>query len=517
VRRTLVILLAVAAVLTLPASAVAAPVLVLGRDGHVTRRDDPYLSAATAPAPLASAAPASAPAGAALGADALASGARPRSSGGTGVTATPTSPSKQKKTKKKTVTVSTVLGSLQRSGKITLAQHQAALGAFNAALSSERHLSGARRDELADVTSTVHEMAAAGELWPSRLPAIEATLDANRRWWSSGTLLSYGQRVQFAGSQLVWEYYPGQGIQLQVLGTFGAANGMYQAGPSEYPEMEQLLSEMIPLASNRAGGMTWEYYFDWEGGSPPWTSAMSQATALQALSHAYAATKNAYYLTIAAKALPAFEKTPAQGGVGVPTTRGVRFVQYSFTPGTAIINAFLQTLIGLDEYARASGNATAAQLFAQGNAEAEWEVPEYNTGAWSLYQPGQEDDLSYHELVTGFLRQLCTLTAAPVYCTTAQDFTTDLTTPPTLSVLTAHTRAKKPFQLRFRLSKISRVGVTIRHGSTVAFATSASFGYGARSVAVPKLAAGSYTVTLTATDLAGNYAHPLPATLTVSR
>jgi hypothetical protein len=244
---------------------------------------------------------------------------------------------------------------------------------------------------------------------------------------------------------------------------------------------------------------------------------MSQATALQALSHAYAATKNADYLTLAAKALPVFEKTPAQGGVAVPTAHGLRFVQYSFTPGTAIINAFLQTLIGLDEYAQISGNATAARLFAQGNAEAEWEVPQYDTGAWSLYQPGQEDDLSYHELVTGFLKQLCTLTAAPVYCTTATAFTTDLTTAPTLSVLTAQARAKKVFTLRFRVSKISRVGVTIRRGSTVAFATSATFGYGVRSITVPKLAAGSYTVTLTATDLAGNYASLPPATLTVTR
>ncbi len=116
----------------------------------------------------------------------------------------------------------------------------------------------------------------------------------------------------------------------------------------------------------------------------------------------------------------------------------MRFVQYSFAPSRSaeIINAFLQTLIGLYDYAQESGDAQASTLFAAGNAEAESEVPHFDTGAWSLYQPGQEDDLSYHELVTGFLQQLCSRTAAPVYCTTAQHFQADLVTPPQLSLLT---------------------------------------------------------------------------------
>ena len=63
---------------------------------------------------------------------------------------------------------------------------------------------------------------------------------------------------------------------------------------------------MIPLAAKRAGGMTWEYYFSFDGGSPPWTSAMSQATGLEALTRAFKATGNEYYLNIAGRALPVF-------------------------------------------------------------------------------------------------------------------------------------------------------------------------------------------------------------------
>ncbi len=131
-----------------------------------------------------------------------------------------------------------------------------------------------------------------------------------------------------------------------MLGTFGEANGMYTAGPSEYPAMEQVLSEMIPLASRRGGGTTWEYYFTFDGGTPPWTSAMSQATGLEALSRAYLATKNPYYLQVAASAMAVFGKPPPVG-VTVPTPLGVRFLQYTFAPSLLIINADLQTLIGL--------------------------------------------------------------------------------------------------------------------------------------------------------------------------
>ena len=38
-----------------------------------------------------------------------------------------------------------------------------------------------------------------------------------------GSIPAPDQRIQFSGSELVWEYYPGQGLQLQVLGTFGHA------------------------------------------------------------------------------------------------------------------------------------------------------------------------------------------------------------------------------------------------------------------------------------------------------
>ncbi len=310
--------------------------------------------------------------------------------------------------------------------------------------------------------------------------------------------------MQFKGSEIVWQYYAGQGIELQVLGTFGEADGMYTAGPSEYGQLTELLGEMIPLAVQRGGGLTWEYYFQFDGGTPPWTSAMSQGTAIEALTRGYRATHQSSYLSLAHRALPIFLLAPPTG-VAEPTRNGTRYLQYSFASHTFIINAFLQSLIGLYDYAQASGDALAKRLFAAGDAEARAEVPSYDTGAWSLYQPGIEDSLDYHTLVTGFLQELCSRTHASVYCTTAQHFQTYLKTAPVLSLLTHTARRRTPFTVAFRLSKDSHVGIVVTLGSHTVFETSAEFPYGTHSFRVPALKAGAYSVRLAATDLAGNF------------
>lgn len=484
----------------LPGSASAARVVVLGPHGRVVVRSDPFVRGpAVPPGPRVGTG--------AVRARAARAGVVRAGVVRAGVVRAPRRPAP--------VTVYSVLARLKKSGALDAADYANDVAAYRGALADEKRLRGVRRTELTSVTETLHQIAAAGQMTASRLPALFTTLAANVQWWTKGPLLAAYQRVELAGSQLVWEYYPGEGIQLSMLANFSKANGLYQSGPSDYPAMQQLLSEVIALGVRRGGGLTWEYYFPFDGGAPPWTSAMSQATALQALAHAYQATLNPYYLQVGVSALPIFTVAPPVG-VAEPTAAGVRFLQYTFAPHTYIINAFLQTLIGLNQFAQVSGNAQAAQLFASGNAEAMAEVPGFDTGAWSLYQPGSEDNLSYHELVTGFLGQLCGLTSAPVYCQTEQHFEADLKTPPAVTQLTLKAAAKRSFALRFQLSKISHVGVVVTHGSQTAFSTSASFGYGVRSFSVPALARpGTYGVRLSATDLAGNYA-AFDNTLTVA-
>jgi len=473
----LVALLVLAAV-AVPAAAQAAPVLVLGRDGHVTARSDPFVSRPAEPEPS------------------RADSRRPASA----------RPASAK-------TVSSELSQLYRSHQISATDYRRYRNSLSSALNAEGRLSGTRAAELGAVLSNLHWIAASSQLTSSRLPVLFLTLDRNRQWWTTGSIPSSGALIEFPGSQLVWEYYAGQGLELQALATFGRADGFYTAGRSKYPALRALLAEMIPLAAERAGGIVWEYYFYFDGGSPPWVSAMAQGTALEALTRAQKAF-GGNYLKIGSRALPLFSASPP-AGVRVGTRRGARYLQYSFAAGTDIINAFLQSLIGLYDYARASGSRQAQRLFAVGNAQAQAELPSFDTGAWSLYQPGEEDSLDYHNLVTGFLDELCSRTHAAVYCTTAQHFHAYLKTPPALTLLTTRARAHRSLSLQFRVSKQSQVGVVVLLGSRTLFQTSADFSYGVHSFAVPALGPGRYTVHLAGTDLAGNFGR-IVRTLTVS-
>jgi hypothetical protein len=60
------------------------------------------------------------------------------------------------------------------------------------------------------------------------------------------------------------------------------------------------------------------------------------------------------------------------------------------------------------------------------------------------------------------------------------------------------------FAVSFTLSKISTVTLTVINGSQTVFTTTSQVPYGTDSFTVPALSPGSYTVKLSATDLAGN-------------
>jgi hypothetical protein len=396
---------------------------------------------------------------------------------------------------------------LFETDRIPGATYRNDLSIWNRALTEEKHIAKWRRTQLTDVTALLDELASTKQLTAERLPVLIVMLNRNAQYWRTGAQLVYPDRVQFTGSELVWEYYPGYGLQFQVLGTFGEADGYYEAGPSEYPKLVTLMNEVQPMAVTRAGGVAWEYYFNWEGGAPPWVSAMAQATGIEALTNAYLATSNHGYLTEAHDALGLFEVKPPTG-TAVKTALGTRYLQYSFAPRTDIINAYLQTLLGLYDYEQVSLDPTALALYDAGNAQAQSEVESYIIDGWSLYQPGVADSLNYHELVTGFLRLLCTKTKLPAYCTTYATFESDLTnkTKPVLEQLTLGVKPNKAFALSFYLSKYADVGVQLTNGRKNFLYTKVSLEGGTRSFRTPKLKPGTYSLSISATDPAGNYA-----------
>lgn len=416
------------------------------------------------------------------------------------------------------VTVTAALQALLKAGAIGEGAYQQYEGAYAAAKRSLGRVRGTRREELGAVLENLEAMAAAGQLIASRLPVAFTTLERNRWWWTTQRLPGAGERVSVPGSHLVWEHYPGQGIEIQWLGTFGEANGYYLS--HDTTALEEVLGEAIALATGRAGGIAWEYMFRFDGGSPPWTSALSQGTAIQALARAWERTHETGFLTAAQQALGIFRTPPAEG-VFVQTPLGANYLQYSYAPAERIINGFVQSLVGLYEYAKLTGDPAGQQLFEAGDAEARAEVPRYDTGYWSMYDQHSESDLSYHELLAEFLEHLCertskgeplaaTGTAIPgdeIYCTTAKRFREDVKTPPTVALLTTALHTKQRGGVQIALSKIATVTMTIALGAKTVWRNEVTVEGGRpRLLWVTPPKPGAYTVTLRARDLAGNEA-----------
>jgi hypothetical protein len=453
-------------------------------------------------------------------------------------------------------TVTAALASLLHGAAIDEAVYHQDYSAYVAAKSSLAKLIGTRKTELGAVMANVQAMASAGELIPSRLPVVFLTLERNRQWWTTEPLLGDDEHVSLPGSRIVWEHYPGQGIEIQWLATFGEANGYYLSG-HENANLRQLLAEVIPLATQRAGGIAWEYMFPFDGGAPPWTSGLSQGTALQVLARAWSRFKEPADLTAAQQALGIFKTAPPQG-VRIQTAAGTMYAEYTYAPSDRILNGFIQALVGLYDYTSITKDPLGLSLFEAGDAEARAIVPLYNTGAWSMYDQFGESDLNYHELLAEFLQHLCERTSkgepmvsasAPtptptstststspstittpsgtggasassahaaqasaqipgdqIYCTTAQSFTADLHTPPAISLISKKLAGGTRAGVQMSLSKISTVSMTVRQGSKVVWRNSATVERGKpRLLWITPSKGGTFSVELTATDLAGNF------------
>ena len=464
--------------LAIPASASADVVLELGANGRVRAQNEPIPAWAslTAPPSKARRAAARSP---------IASASRRR----------------------------TVQGELRRMLKaraISRDEHDERRKAFDSAKKLIRKLSGTRKRQMAGLIANMERIAAQGSLTVSRLEPLWTILARNRQWWTTGPLIGSGTRVSFAGSEVVYQYFPGYGLQFHPLANFGKLNGLWQ-GKRYDDRLELLLDELLAFTADRAGGVAWEYYFPFGGGRPPWVSGLAQGTALQAIARAAIRLKRKEeILPLALQGLKIFERKPPVG-VRVRTgSKSAHYVIYSFNSRLRVLNGFVQALNGLYDFGAYANDQHAKDLFADGERQARREVPSYDTGFWSLYSRlavTRESDLGYHKLLRGFLMGMCERTATPVYCTTESNFGDYLVEAPTMRILTRRLRGGKYGVLRFRLSKISRVTVRVARGSKLMLQRGGLYSHGGRSVgwSVPRKR-GKYTVRITATDLAGNSA-----------
>jgi hypothetical protein len=397
-----------------------------------------------------------------------------------------------------------------RRERITIEQYRRWRRDVVRAVRTLRKLRGARRTQLAYVLASVESLAQRRRLGATRMPVAFLQLARNRQYWRALPYPAAGAQISFRGSEILFQYFAGQGLQLHPLSTFKKANhlhGFCERGEASCDEvaLRRILDEMTELAVRRGRGwIAWEYMFHFGGGTPPWISGMAQATGIQALGRAAQLLGDSSYADTARLALGAFEARPPRGVRTTGPRGGVHYLQYSFAPRLYIFNAFLQSLIGLHDFDRIVGDERAASLFAQAEPEARAEVPLSDVGDWSLYSyAGAESTHDYHELLREFLASMCSRRLGPVYCDYADRYRGYQVDPPELTWRGPATAAEgEPVSLGFDVSKLSAVELTVtRANGRVAFKRLATFRRGSGAFTWTPQGPGLFSVTVAAKEL----------------
>jgi hypothetical protein len=380
---------------------------------------------------------------------------------------------------------------------------------YVSALRTYRHLRGARRQQLGYQIDALESLALRDMLSPTRMPAAFVQLERNRRYWPSLPYPAARDQVSFRGSDVLYVYFPGEGLQMHPLSTFKKANLIHGACERDEPScnkvaLRRLLDEMERLAVHRTRSYwAWEYMFSFDGGAPPWISGMAEATAIQAYGRAGELLDEPHYDDVARRALPAFEKLPPLGVRATGFAGGIHYLQYSFAPRLYIFNAFLQSLIGLRDFGLIADDERATGLFREAEPEARKEIPYSDVGDWSRYSyRGPEATRDYHELLREFLASMCARRIGELYCQYADKYRGYQVDPPTLTYTGPDTTtAKQLTSLRFRVSKLSAVEAKVYRGGELVFERISTFRRGVGAFAWRPRAPGTFTVRLGAKEL----------------
>jgi hypothetical protein len=400
------------------------------------------------------------------------------------------------------------LSKLQARGGATGSDAAAWRSLYNRGKIAARHLRGSgqtnMRGVLANLTSLARRHLLGGRAYPAFL-VLQRNVDWF--WQERRGSMAYGTRTTFPGSQLIYEFYPGSGWQLQPLANFGKINGLLKLRHPKPGQIESYANEMLQTAVNRHGFLAFEYYFPWSGGAPGWVSGMATATGMQALSTLAKRDGDARYSDAAHSMLAVFKSGPPWG-IRIDRPQGIFFLQYSQDPSLLVGNAYAQSILGLDVYARNSGDSEAAALVAEGVAAARRILPLYDTGAWSLYYrtpkgPGHESDLSYHELFGSFLDEMCQRWQAP-FCDLASNLHRYETEPVKLTNLRARVdKRRKQLRVGFTVSKRSGITLSVKRGRKPVYTFLAPLERGGHKLSWPLPKRGSYQIILSAKSLNG--------------
>jgi len=182
------------------------------------------------------------------------------------------------------------------------------------------------------------------------------------------------------------------------------------------------------LEPNRYGISVWHHNFDFEYCEKlksPWYSGLAQGMGLSVLLRAYNETSDNKYLDAHNLAWESFTKDINQGGVIYIDSIGNKWIEeYIVSSPTHILNGFIWALWGVYDTWKVLGTNDAKELFKECLNTIEYNLLQYDTNYWSLYELSgthipMVSSPFYHKLHIVQLRILYQLTNKSIFIDTA--------------------------------------------------------------------------------------------------
>lgn len=356
-------------------------------------------------------------------------------------------------------TVGTAIRRAHLAGDLSWQQRRTFGAQLAQARRAARRLPPARAREVRGSLRVATSIAADGRLGAERLRPVMAAVTATTEVFRLRPFPAPAQRMQANGDGLVYEYRPGSGVHPHPLASAGRLNALAGACLHDRRDarcrpatMGRAADSLLELGVRDGRRLRMEYTFPFGSGRPPWTSAMAQATAAQAVARAARVTEERRY-TVAADRL--FRGLVAGGPAVRSGGRVARFAMYSFQPSMRVLNGELQTLVGLADYARLSRRREARRVLRRTSRGLLRELEAFDTGAWTLYAAsGREASLHYHRLAESFAARACRRGLGRGFCPAAERYARYTREPPRLTVRAERVvRAGRRVKVTLRASK----------------------------------------------------------------
>jgi D-glucuronyl C5-epimerase-like protein len=358
------------------------------------------------------------------------------------------------------------------------------------------------------IESVLGQVATARSPTAPRALLLYSTLHENASYLGAHGVPPNGSDVT-APDGVVYRYFAGDGLEFHPLAEAGTLNALIASGNTEAAEalVEALAARAVPKPGN---ALVWEYWFPFGGLRAPWTSGMAQAVLAQAFARAGE-------LDLAHQAYAAI---PGKLDLTLPAGPWIRLYGGS---SLVVLNAQLQSVISIDDYAQLAGDENAAAYANELLAAAKSMLPRFDTGYWSRYSLGSQSDLNHQDYVVSLLKMLGARTEDPVWTDMAAKIAEYETQPPALTgaqvTRTVYPRpldgVRDDLAVRFWLSKPSRVLLVVDGKAVDGFKWYG--GWHTFSWTPRRLGFGEHEVRLSAQSVDGNTATADLGSFTVAR